>query len=247
MPRFCEYCGARLKDGNTYCTSCGKEVKQLNTEKDAGQMVQPAASGAAQSQTTVHGEPKKNKTWIYVISVVVLIFGILAGGYFAVGGKYFAKMPSEQKEINTSSSTDVSKDEAKEEKKTVTDQEKVKKYVEKQSEYNTQIVNFANDVNAFLQKQSNFKNEGTFIGRSDKVLADIKETHDAVISLDLVDSKLKAQLVEVLDDEKDRVQGLKEGITASKSNGDYKAGFQHGTAAAYKYDADNKILQDMLK
>lgn len=275
MPRFCQYCGAPLTEGTKYCTSCGKKIENLNTTETEAPS-QNSTAGINKEQTiknqsqtdpkTTYKEPlqqslseiaaslkvHQDKIWTRILIIVALligIIGIIVGVYFAMNSKTATETPP-PKPTPTNQATTIDNDTPKAKNDTendINDMAIIKQYLDEKDIYNDQITTYANDVNAFLKNHANFKNEYYFIGRANKILRDIKETHDAVLSSDIDNTTVKTKLIDVLDDEKDRIQGLRDGITASKQNRDYMPRFKHGTGAAYKYDADNNALNNLLQ
>ena len=110
MPKFCEYCGAPLKEGVRFCTSCGHSVTQSaqpseqNTynqnqynggsyaQQQPSHTQQPPYAQQPPQQAYAYGgqppyqQPKKKKGGCCLIALIVLLVILAAlgiGGYFA--------------------------------------------------------------------------------------------------------------------------------------------------------------------
>jgi len=98
MAKFCEKCGAPLKEGAKFCTSCGAKIEQHGqpmAEQEPIQtqpVQQPTQTSRVMSTTPTYPQPKKSKAPLLIgliIAVVVVIViaallmqpgGIMAGG-----------------------------------------------------------------------------------------------------------------------------------------------------------------------
>ena len=114
------------------------------------------------------------------------------------------------------------------------------------NEYDQDISNLAKDINAYLASNSNFRNADNLISRATRIKSYIVETKQKVNAANIPNTALKNKLLEVLDAEWGRVDGLLEGMTTSKNGGSHVHRFIRGTDAAYRFDTVNAELNKLL-
>ncbi len=114
------------------------------------------------------------------------------------------------------------------------------------NQYDQDISALAKDINAYLSSNPNFRNAGHLISRAETIEANISATKQQVNKAGITNNALRVKLLEVLDAEWGRVDGLLEGMNASKNGGSHTHGFKRGTDAAYRFDDVNAELNKML-
>jgi len=103
MAKFCEKCGAPLKEGAKFCTSCGAKLGEIDkaaTEQKPEQtqtVQEPTQTYQSASATPAYSQPKKSKKLLFgiigaIIAVVVIILLVLLvlqpGGIGGDEGKF---------------------------------------------------------------------------------------------------------------------------------------------------------------
>lgn len=100
MAKFCEKCGAPLKEGGQFCTGCGAKIEQpaqpVAEQKPVQNqpMQQPTQTYQQPSNPTpTYPQPKKSKglliaiiAIIAIVLVVVVVLFVFQGGMFGGGG-----------------------------------------------------------------------------------------------------------------------------------------------------------------
>ena len=119
-------------------------------------------------------------------------------------------------------------------------------YVSLKNQYDREISNLANDINTYLGNHANFKNEKTMLQRAEKISRQIYGAKEALRNANIQNTALKNKLIEVFDALQGRVDGLLDGIRASKNGRDYHPGFDRGGDAYDRFEEANKALNRML-
>jgi len=119
-------------------------------------------------------------------------------------------------------------------------------YIAAKNQYDQQIAALAKDINAYLSSHKNFAQADGLIARADALSQKIQQTRNSANSAQISNTALKTRLLEVLDAELGRINGLRDGMKASRAGGDHMPGFKRGTDAAYRFDDVNASLDKML-
>lgn len=114
------------------------------------------------------------------------------------------------------------------------------------NQYDQDISALAKDINSYLSSNANFRNADHLISRAETIKANISATKQQVNKAGITNNELRTKLIEVLDAEWGRVDGLLEGMNTSRNGGSHTHGFKRGTDAAYRFDAVNAELNKML-
>lgn len=75
---FCKYCGAELADEATFCTNCGKQIKEENQGQEKTAQIETEKQGKAKANKS---KQKKNiaKSILSFIGILFLIGGCIVG------------------------------------------------------------------------------------------------------------------------------------------------------------------------
>lgn len=124
-------------------------------------------------------------------------------------------------------------------------------YVSKKDKLDVEIASIASDINNYLNGHVNFRGRDAdyLIDKAKRTLDEVERVQNEVKQGQVrpEDEAVKQALLSVLDCEAGRIRGLYKGMLDSKNNGDYRAGFKDGTAAAYRYDDENSRLNAIYK
>lgn len=115
--------------------------------------------------------------------------------------------------------------------------------------FDNQIVKFSEKINGHLQQHPNFKNT-SYDNEGRQILQNIKKDKDNLSNdSNIAKSNGEEQkaLLHLYDLEITRIQGMIDGITASKNGGDFTPGFKSGTSAAYEFDEANAAYKKDFK
>lgn len=115
--------------------------------------------------------------------------------------------------------------------------------------FDNQIVKFSEKINGHLQQHPNFKNT-SYDNEGRQILQNIKKDKDNLSNdSNIAKSNGEEQkaLLHLYDLEITRIQGMIDGITASKNGGDFTPGFKSGTSAAYEFDESNAAYKKDFK
>ena len=118
--------------------------------------------------------------------------------------------------------------------------------VSKKDQYHHEIASLADDINSYIGRNSSFYGADSLINRARSIRSRIVQSREDVFNSNYPDYSIKNTLVEVFDAELQRVDGLIEGMEASRAGGSYKPGFQHGSAGKKRFDSLNAELNRML-
>lgn len=119
-------------------------------------------------------------------------------------------------------------------------------YIAAKNQYDQQISVLAKDINAYLMSNKSFTHADGLIARADALSQKIQQTRSSANAAQISNVMLKTRLLEVFDAELGRINGLRDGMKASRAGGDYQPGFKRGTDAAYRFDDVNTSLDKML-
>lgn len=119
-------------------------------------------------------------------------------------------------------------------------------YIAAKNQYDQQISVLAKDINAYLVSNKSFTRADGLIARADALSQKIQQTRSSANAAQISNAMLKTRLLEVFDAELGRINGLRDGMKASRAGGDYQPGFKRGTDAAYRFDDVNTSLDKML-
>lgn len=119
-------------------------------------------------------------------------------------------------------------------------------YVTKKNQYDREISKLASDVNAYLGSHANFQNENTMLQRAENISRHVYGVKEALRIANIRNTALKNKLMEVFEGLQGRVDGLLDGIRASKNGGDYTPGFRRGGEAYDRFEAANEALNKIL-
>lgn len=120
-------------------------------------------------------------------------------------------------------------------------------YVTKKNQYNQEISALAADVNAYLNGQTNFRQDKKLLSRAENISRHVYGDREALRVAKIKDVALKNKLMEVFDALQGRVDGLLDGIRESKNGGDYTPGFKRGGNAYDRFEEANEALNKMLR
>lgn len=119
-------------------------------------------------------------------------------------------------------------------------------YVSKKNQYNQEISALAADVNAYLGNHANFRKDKKLMSRAENISRQVYGTKEALRVANIKNTALKNKLLEVYEALQGRVDGLLDGIRASKNGGDYTPGFQRGGDAFDRFEEADAALNRML-
>lgn len=115
--------------------------------------------------------------------------------------------------------------------------------------FDNQIVKFSEKINGHLQQSPNFKNT-SYDNEGRQILQNIKKDRDNLSKDSNIAKSNGAEqkaLLHLYDLEITRIQGMIDGITASKNGRDFTPGFRSGTSAAYEFDDANAAYKKDFK
>ena len=92
MPKFCNYCGAPLKEGVRFCTRCGQPVAQ-STQQQPSYAQQPPQQAYAYGGYPPYQQPQKKKGGCCMVALIVLLVMLVVLG---VGGYFFYKFAKDK-------------------------------------------------------------------------------------------------------------------------------------------------------
>ena len=119
-------------------------------------------------------------------------------------------------------------------------------YVSYKNQYHQEISNLASDINAYLGSHANFRNEHTMLSRAEDIRNRIQQTKRDLSSASISNNAIKEKLMALFDAELGRVNGLIDGLRASKNGGSYRQGFDRGGDAFDRFEALDAELGKML-
>lgn len=122
----------------------------------------------------------------------------------------------------------------------------VSSYIAAKNQYDQEIAGLAKDINAYLSANRNFAKADGLIRRAEVISQKVQQARNSVNAAQISNGALKTRLLEVFDAELGRINGLRDGMKASRAGGDYQPGFKRGTDAAYRFDDVNASLEKML-
>jgi flagellar basal body-associated protein FliL len=103
MPKFCEYCGAPLREDSKFCHSCGHPVVQSaqpsqprqpqNTTNQQTYTQQPPQQAYAYGGQPPYQQPQKKKGGCCLVALIVLLVMLAALG---IGGYFFYKFANDK-------------------------------------------------------------------------------------------------------------------------------------------------------
>jgi|GEM_PF-6003857 len=73
--RYCKYCGAQLKDGVRFCSSCGRDVSEAAGVHPMASGMQMSTPGGQQSAGAGQGPKKKKGTGWLILLIILLLLG----------------------------------------------------------------------------------------------------------------------------------------------------------------------------
>ena len=119
-------------------------------------------------------------------------------------------------------------------------------YIAAKNQYDQEIAGLAKDINSYLSANRNFAKADGLIRRAEVISQKVQQARNSVNAAQISNAALKTRLLEVFDAELGRINGLRDGMKASRAGGDYQPGFKRGTDAAYRFDDVNASLEKML-
>lgn len=119
-------------------------------------------------------------------------------------------------------------------------------YISYKDQYHQEISNLASDINAYLGSHANFRNEHTMLPRAEDIRNRIQQTKRDLSSASISNNAIKEKLIALFDAELRRVNGLIDGLRASKNGGSYRQGFDRGGDAFDRFEALDAELGKML-
>ena len=230
MAKFCNKCGAILQPGASFCKQCGSRVGE------AEQLYQQPQGNPFPPATQINKADNSSKN---IIAVVVAVVAVIA-----IGAITFWALKSEDKPVaNTQQQVTTQQPASASQQK-----EKLNKLVKDKDALDLEIKELANGVNDYLKYNSNFmgSSANNIKYRAKTTLEHVQAVQNEAKLADLGDQNIKGALLEVLDAEAGRANGLYKGIMDSATNGDYSVGFGEGTKAAYRFDEANARLNSLM-
>ena len=192
--------------------------------------------------------PKICAVFVYIFTIVV---------FASAMGILIPPEPKKEVPINNTQQTqkietNKNNDNAKPKEKSNSNQSSSKSlasYRNDKDTFDNQIVKFSEKINGHLQQSPNFKNT-SYDNEGRQILQNIKKDRDN-LSKDSNIAKSNGTeqraLLHLYDLEITRIQGMIDGITASKNGGDFTPGFRSGTSAAYEFDDANAAYKKDFK
>lgn len=121
-------------------------------------------------------------------------------------------------------------------------------YISRKDQFDREISSLANDINGYLQSHSNLRNQYNLLSRGENLSINIRRMKTELQNASTSNAAVKRKLIEVLEAEIGRVEGLVEGVNASMNGGDYAPGFKRGGDASYdRFEEANEALNKMLR
>lgn len=120
-------------------------------------------------------------------------------------------------------------------------------YVSYKNQYDQEISALASDINAYLGSHENFRNENTFLPRAEQIKSRIQRVHTELSNGKMKNTEARWKLLDIFNAELGRVDGLIEGIRASKNGGEYTPGFKRGGEAYDRFEEANATLNNILR
>lgn len=120
-------------------------------------------------------------------------------------------------------------------------------YIFRKDQFDREISSLANDINAYLQSHSNLRNQYKMRSRGENLSINIRRMKTELQNASTSNTAVKRKLIEVLEAEIGRVEGLVEGVNASMNGGDYAPGFKRGGDAYDRFEEANATLNNMLR
>ena len=192
--------------------------------------------------------PKICAVFVYIFTIVV---------FASAMGILIPPEPKKEVPINNTQQTqkietNKNNDNAKPKEKSNSNQSSSKSlasYRNDKDTFDNQIVKFSEKINGHLQQSPNFKNT-SYDNEGRQILQNIKKDRDNLSKDSNIAKSNGAEqkaLLHLYDLEITRIQGMIDGITASKNGGDFTPGFRSGTSAAYEFDDANAAYKKDFK
>lgn len=120
-------------------------------------------------------------------------------------------------------------------------------YISRKDQFDREISSLANEINSYLQSHSNLRNQYNMRSRGENLSISIRRMKTELQNASTSNTAVKRKLIEVLEAEIGRVEGLVEGVNASMNGGDYAPGFKRGGDAYDRFEEANEALNKMLR
>lgn len=232
MANYCKKCGAAIAPGAGFCKQCGAPVEVNNSQ------IQPQPYGYGNAPIPVNGPSQQggNKNTVVAVVAVVAVLVIAACVFFALKSDDKPAAPAQPVQTQQASNTDAQK------------KEKLAKLVKDKDALDLEIKELANAVNDYLKYNSNFmgSSANNVKYRAKTTLEHVHAVQSEARAADVGNQAVKTALLDTLDAEEGRANGLYKGIMDSATNGDYSIGFGEGTKAAYRFDEANARLNSLM-
>lgn len=262
MAKFCKFCGAELKPNAKFCPKCGKSPEAkgepvtapVNNSNEADvidvtpQPIAPKVNTVAQPEASTNKASSSNKLVIAIVSALIVLV-LAGGGYYVYDQRVQAELAAEQAAAEAKAEADKAAAAQEAAKKAEEDKAKnqLNNYVADKDRYDKEIAELASDINAYAGSHGNFRGASHLVNRTFNIINSINTTKKSLTEYTDGDATIRAKLIEVLNAETGRVEGLRDGMQDSMRGQDYHPGFARGTTAAYKYDDLNAELNNLLK
>lgn len=234
---FCEFCGAKLPQVAAPQQKAGFVPLEVPTVKIAGATTPPnrVAAPAPASQ------PKSDNGGLKIA------IGVLLAVIVDMGGFYLWQEKERAEETARQATMEQAKLQEQQSKGQTTSKQKLQITPELRRciEYKDTADKKIADIATALNTNMSIIHDTNFRMSANEVSVGISETiYD--VKNDSSDQAVRAKLLEVLEAEMGRIEGLRDGMRAADNGGDYMPGFKRGTAAAYRFDDLNAELNKML-
>jgi len=218
-------CGQR--NSGAFCTACGRQ-KENPAEQAPPVSYSPPVSTAPVA--------KQNGTSLPLVFLCIALTAAVT--FFAV--RNFSGPSQAEQAVVISDKQEKAKESTKETVVSITP------FLKEKDQYDKEIAALATDINVYLQSNPDFRNGQRFIDRATDISRRVHETRNKAASANMKEKVAQAKLLEVLDAEIGRIDGLLDGMKDSAKGGDWQPGFKRGTAAAYRFDDVDAELQKVL-
>ena len=242
-------CACGQENDGKFCVGCG-QPRPDGVSVPTGRPVVPPSPAAPSIQPVVQPHPaaaaSHNGTPPVTIALLVVVIGLLCFGvgYLLKDSLFASKTPPSAPASSSSSTSAANTTKA---SAPADDKKVLAVYISDKEQYDHEISVLAQDINGYLGQHSDFRNASGLQSRAQLLCQKIKDAQSGLQSENVANTALKSKLNEVFAQELQRVLGLSDGMADSRRGQGYQAGFQRGTAAAYRYDDVNAEFNRMLQ
>ncbi len=273
MSKVCMECGQKYPDDMNFCTSCGSPLKSKKESATSSKTKGGSAKGGQASSSNSDGVKWGLLSFLLVLVIGVgagIYFMLDSSTQQASGTNPSPKSNKQQAVATTQSKSTQSKKTVDDDNTSLQSsraaqaQQTTKAdgsstgaanrgatvshatYVSYKNQYDHEISALASDVNSYLGNHSDFKGDNSLLSRAEDIRNRLQRTKEELKNANVSNTAIKGKLLEVFDLELGRINGLLEGIRASKQGGSYSAGFKRGGEYYDRYEQANATLNKML-